>query len=588
MDSAQIESKAVSAVEQLIWEYDKLSPQINKSDKLPLWDGYIFIHNASNHCNDNMKGKVPLQVKGKVKGLKGNIISYSVQINALRQYQQEGVAYFVVDIATNTVYYSLLDPLEIKSNLEKAKGVKSCSIQLRNVESHKSTFYNEVVEFYENCKRQKSYWDLPQNSIEDVLKQGGNTLTLMLVGERNIETYRSLSDRNIRVYWNKGDCLLPLKNDYQIKGGSRISQPVSINGKIFFNGCLCLFEKDSFVYHFNNSTTFTIYENKNNPSRLDYQQKARTLKQLLFELEFLVTLIEQKSFVFGNVEISGFDVGDIKELKEIADKWDFFKKVADVFKQLHIKEDLNITNLSPADYNTLNFLIKVFVDKKSLSLPNKPNINSIVEVSNIKIYLLFIPTKDGKYTVDDFFNREKILLIQTADGEKIPVPIQYFLTPDDYNNLSNVDYEGIMPMIEYINSKIRSYNYEYFNKILLDLLAAYDLNNNNKSALNVAQQLAKWLKDNCKGVECKPNHIINHIQALERAGNKGDDEDNMLLDLIDQYPKRFDIQTAANLLLGQTKTAMRFFNKMSQTEQENFKNFPIGHYLPSEISQSNI
>ena len=67
MDSAKIESKAVSAVETLIWEYDKLMPQINKDDKQPLWDGYIYIYNDSNHCNENMKGRVPLQVKGKRK-----------------------------------------------------------------------------------------------------------------------------------------------------------------------------------------------------------------------------------------------------------------------------------------------------------------------------------------------------------------------------------------------------------------------------------------------------------------------------------------------------------------------------------------
>ena len=241
-----------------------------------------------------------------------------------------------------------------------------------------------------------------------------------------------------------------------------------------------------------------------------------------------------------------------------------------------------ITNLSAADYNNLDFLIKAFIDKEAMSLTDKPQTNSVVEVSNLKIYLLFFEQEDGTYVVEDFFNREKMFAVQTNEGVIVPVPTVYFLTAEDYNSLSNVDYEGIMPMIEYIDNRKQSYNYGYFNKILLDLLTAYDLNNNNKSALNVAQQLAKWLKEHCKGVNCKPNHIINYIQTLERAGEKGDVEDNMLFGLIDNYPNRLDIQTAANLLLGQTKTAMRYYYKMEQTDQEDFKNYPISHYLPSK------
>lgn len=582
MDSAKIESKAVSAVETLIWEYDKLMPQINKDDKQPLWDGYIYIYNDSNHCNENMKGRVPLQVKGKAKGLKGDIISYSVKTKALLQYKKEGIAYFVVDISTNKVYYSLLDPLEIRTILEKTTGKNSCSIRLQNAELHNTTFCNEVVEFYLNCQRQKSYWDLPLNSIDDVLKQRGNIIDLMIAGDRNFDTYRSLSNRNIRAYWNRGDCILPLKNDYQIKGGSRIKEPISVKGKVFFNNVLCIFEKDAYVFHFSNNITYTMYEDGKSIPRLDYQEKAGTLNQLLQELDFLVSFIENKGFSIGSEDVNGFKAGDAKAVKAINNRYNYFKKVSEVFSQLHIKEDFDITNLSIADYNNLDFLIRAFIDKEAISLTNRPQTNSVVKVSNLQIYLLYFQQEDGRYVVEDYFNREKMFAIQTNEGMIVPVPTVYFLTAEDYNSLSNVDYEGIMPMIEYIDNRKQSYNYGYFNKILLDLLAAYDLNNNNKSALNVALQLAKWLKDHCKGVNCKPNHIINYIQALERAGKKGDVEDNMLLGLIDHYPNRLDIQTAANLLLGQTKTAMRYYYKMEQTDQEDFKNYPISHYLPSK------
>lgn len=62
---ANNETLGVGAVERLIARTDYLEAFINKNDKEPSWDGYIYAyHNTGSHPKSDMVGRISVQVKG--------------------------------------------------------------------------------------------------------------------------------------------------------------------------------------------------------------------------------------------------------------------------------------------------------------------------------------------------------------------------------------------------------------------------------------------------------------------------------------------------------------------------------------------
>lgn len=577
MNQDKIERVAVRCVEEFVEKDERLKPQVNLADKEPLWDGYILLYETKEQRNKDIICRIPIQVKGKENGLYGDTISFQVGLEAMNQYKKEGIAYFVVDVTAKNVYYVLLDPIGVSEYINKTKAQKKCSIHLKRAEIHLNNFYNELRAFDLNCKRQISFVGKPLYSINDAIKCNGS-IELIIPGQPTINTYRSLASYDVRAYWNKENIQFPLKKDYQIKGGCKSNLPISVNGTVFYSQYTCVFEENSFVIFLNKSTSFTLFDDESKPPQFKYKQTATTLTDLISGLEFLVAVIKYKGFSIGNTEVVGLDI-DNKSAKSQELQLEYFRKIKSVLVQLHITDELDVTNLTESDYRNINLLIKAFIDNEPLTLPQKPSPTAYLEVSNLKICLLILETENGQYVMEDFFSRSKLVLLKIGEDSFEPVPSVYYISAQEYNEIANVDYDGIMPMIHQVGSMV--HNYCHINKILLDLLSAYDLNNCNKAALDVAISLSEWLKNNCTGDRCRPNHIINYIQAIERAGMKGQKEDDILLDMVEEYHDRNDILVAANLLLGQDKVAMKHFGRLSVVEQNEFKKAPIGHYLTS-------
>ena len=137
-----IEEIAVQRVKREILKYDCLKDFINSNDKMPLWDGEIFIYeeNCKYQQNEKLVGRIGVQVKGhKVKKLKNGNSKYSIEVEYLRAYQKEkrGTLLFVVEIidSENTqIYYANLLPVDLKEILEKVKeNQKTVTINIKPI-----------------------------------------------------------------------------------------------------------------------------------------------------------------------------------------------------------------------------------------------------------------------------------------------------------------------------------------------------------------------------------------------------------------------------------------------------------------------
>lgn len=161
MNNNTIESLAVMAVKESILSTSRLESYIQEKDKEPLWDGYVFIYNSDNHSNDNFKGKVATQVKGKAnKNFSKKEISYQVEIHELQTYQRDGgIIYFVVYLDDNTknkkIYYETLLPVKIGLYLDKIKkdNQKKVSIKLTEFPSKNIAKESIFLNFEDDSKK---------------------------------------------------------------------------------------------------------------------------------------------------------------------------------------------------------------------------------------------------------------------------------------------------------------------------------------------------------------------------------------------------------------------------------------------------
>jgi hypothetical protein len=98
MDSRTIETLSVSAVRDSIDVCDYLQQYIDSNDKSPSWDGYVNIYDGTDKAKAHMKGRIPVQVKGKeCADHSSDVISFSADVSDLRNYLYDGGAmYFVV------------------------------------------------------------------------------------------------------------------------------------------------------------------------------------------------------------------------------------------------------------------------------------------------------------------------------------------------------------------------------------------------------------------------------------------------------------------------------------------------------------
>ena len=102
---------------------------INDNDKEPSWDGYIYLYNTDSLKAEDIRYKIPVQIKGKNKEelLKRKSFTYPVKYKHLRNYNRhDGVFYFVIIISNDgndkEIFYNALTPIKLQKEL---KGTES-------------------------------------------------------------------------------------------------------------------------------------------------------------------------------------------------------------------------------------------------------------------------------------------------------------------------------------------------------------------------------------------------------------------------------------------------------------------------------
>ena len=162
LDNKAIETLSVNAVKNSIVTSEFLDQFIADNDKEPSWDGFVYIYGDKSKKKSNLKGRMPVQVKGtECDDHSKETISFSMTTVDLRNYLYDGgCVLFVVYIGncglTNKIYYAELTPVKLRQLLEDQKNrIINSPLERVSIDNNKkATIFLNCLQ---NCQKQASF-----------------------------------------------------------------------------------------------------------------------------------------------------------------------------------------------------------------------------------------------------------------------------------------------------------------------------------------------------------------------------------------------------------------------------------------------
>ena len=135
-NNKRIEELATTALTSALLKCPILETYIGSNDKTPSWDGTVFVYNSSNQKKENIKGRVPIQVKGTEKVLVSDVATFSCSTVDLRNYYHDGgCVFFLISVVPATgehkIFYASLLVVDLDKILKRAQKQKTYSIGLK-------------------------------------------------------------------------------------------------------------------------------------------------------------------------------------------------------------------------------------------------------------------------------------------------------------------------------------------------------------------------------------------------------------------------------------------------------------------------
>ena len=597
MNSTKTETIAISEVERCFEKCDKIITGLSKNDKTIAWDGYLYLYNDVECTKDLLYGKIPVQVKGRVKKGCNDEISFSVKKSDIKAYKDDGVAFFVVYIDYNddlkTVYYVLLAPIDIKGLLENCDNKKTISLRLNKwCYTNDGDVIRDLKLFYDDCKRQKSFVDTQTISLDDLKQIDKPKFKVFSIIKKGDNLSRALVNRKAYLYTNIGDanreCLIPVGTGrYSFVITETINNKVVVGDKVFFENYTITRNKDNDIITIGKCLKLTLPVEDGGEDiqiSISYNVNNYCLSESINELDFIFSLIQEKKLIIGDKELNFSEMIEQDKIalagfNELRGLYNRLVKLKKALLYLNVGDELDLKLIkSKNDEMLINVLITSFVDHQDIYNPQKFGDVSEIELGNIKVLVAATKTGNNKYHIEDYFHCRLKVTGKYRDGTEGVLPPCSILDKDKFLKYSNIDYDDILPSFKEFH--VDNSNYYYLaNVIVLNLLLAYDEQRiKDERKINTAMDLTDWLINTDADEKNRSIYILNKLQIKKRKNYMDDVDKNYLYDLIDKSQSD-EIKFAAYLLLDEKPLALRAFNKLSEQQQTTFKTMPIYNFV---------
>lgn len=588
-----IETAATSEIKSRIASTELLSQFINEGDKEPKWDGFIYAYSNKSKSNDNMIGRAPVQIKGKLlKRLSKQGRTYPIARNNMISYRNDGgIMYYVVELTNDgrkKIFYASLTPYLLNSYLNLPCNGANINIRMKPLPEKDNDFENLVINFIKDCKRQAVLNTTDKNwTVPEIIK---------LLGPDNIKMNCNFTARGYDVYdpfsiLMQNELYLYMENEesglrFPIQYLSNIESicteveaNVYANGKLYYNKITIEKSKDS-----NNSvrlgTSFKIIFSEEK-AILKYNLKG-TLDEQIHSIEFLKDMLSDEGIYFDE---NKFSISPTKkELKQFSDqgmddKLEKFYEIKTFLDRLGVKEAFEIEKATEKQLRDLEIFMKSLLHNEEIFF-NETDLPPLgmFELGNLHLMLLLRQQENGSYKIKDYF---RTVMQCELDAEGRYDTSQFcIMRADDYEKASNMDISLIEKSFKEHHNKA---HYDRTNLCLLEMIKAYDNDTARTDLLSLAQNLCEWLIQSDEPISI---YTLNLLQCVLRTRELSDGEIKELS--VHTQDENTQIRLGANILLGNHRMARLEYNSLSNDDKEAFQQYPIFKFYENDDNEREV
>ena len=601
LDNKAIETLSVNAVKNSIVTSEFLDQYIADNDKEPSWDGFVYIYGDKSKKKSNLKGRMPVQVKGtECDDHSKETISFSMTTVDLMNYLYDGgCVLFVVYLGncgiTNKIYYAELTPVKLRQLLEEAKEQNNKTVHLKEFPSDNNKKATIFLNCLQNCQKQASFKEGKLLSLEELEEQGVLENIVIPVSAVGItDPQMALVKNEVYLYAKIKGSSIPQPVDFipqDVQTEQIIDALVTIDDKVFYTNYRIIKSAKEIIVCYGNSLTIRFNEN-NQPFKMNYKNSDR-IRVLAKDLDFMLAYLNKGYFKVNDIRIpfdyDGMDSSNF-DTEEEREHLDFAKDVVRVLNMLGCSEDIDIKDMGDEDWRNLHRLVIAFLEKKPVKglkedLPPVVCIN----VGKLKFAICLKQCEEkGTYEMYDFFKTDLSVAFEDRNivGKMLPISQFSILHEKDFLTLSNINFDVLLHSFQKVE-----HHYETFNRanwFLLDLLNAYDKakGTRKEKILKACKDFSEWISEAPEDELDYQIKTLNKLQTIKRWRDFNIDEISVLYAMVESKDTREDCVVGAYLLLGIPQAAEIHFVKLSEEEQKNFKEYPIYHFWKAEEKEN--
>lgn len=569
LNNNRIEMIGVNRIRDAILRSYILEPYIDDNDKTPSWDGNIFVYKSHDTIKKNIKGKVPVQIKGKmVDNFSNETLSYPFNTSDLQNYLKDGGAIFfvvqIIDVDKTKVYYKSLLPLDIKELLLDGRDTQNTISSVLKVIDVSNTKNLESICFDFLFHRELQYSTVNYSkSIEEF------NFFDIAVFSGDSEPTKYMLDNEIYIYGREGENSIPIPiNKISVQAISKqFQRKICINSRVYFNNYSSIESKRENFIIIGKNIKYNM-----DTGNLSYKSKG-TLSERLQELRFLSDLVSNGYFFIGDIKIKNTNLKE-REVYKIHDNLKYLNEVNNLMRFFNVKQDLEMDNLSQEHKFNINTLIDVVLYNRKVEFESIKTGISYINIGNINILILILVGKDGIANVYNYFSSiykmYKCTYYTNKDRKKFVGSIYLMLRANDMIKASNMDLQIIE---ESIKSIMLDNDYAgYVTLLILELIKAYDIDIRFINCLHRAAGLNHWLEEYD---DSNVVYKINRLQILKRFRVLEKTEKEELIRIRLELKDNFSMLCGISILLDNKSDFEYYFQKLSDVERELFIEYPI-------------
>lgn len=580
MDSERIENSAVNAIETEVLKYPRLCSHIQTADKIPSWDGELYVYNTDKHAKENLSGIIHVQVKGKcAKDLTQPTIAYPLDVADLVNYRDiQGTLLFVVLIdpeqpTQRQIYYAPLLPADLKPLLEDVKNIKGT----------KTIHCVRLAEGHPNLE------DICVNFVMDEQRQSGQAadimMTLQEATDKSLPTclhVRSQPQHLLDNLFNAAHCVYA---QYQLPNDKVMYIPITTRGyvralqrKITLSADnKPIAKKIPLTIRKGNITDITVAPNltiqiAGENLQVNYKEQG-SIQQRIKITKIMKQICEASSLEANGQVFARTIQPQTEKATALQYRVEFLEDLDRVLKFWGVKQPINFDVLTPACMANVNALATALsTPDHQLTLPQPLSEQAtvrLVKIANLAVLVLFIPIKDNVYALENFFNLPNQDFSITVGSQQIPTSRYIILNSKQYGQASNIHWDHVkQDLCSVPFSTIYSRN---LNNTLLAMLTAYD-SCPNPQLFAVIKAVSKYL------IKHEPNsiyNIINRAQVIQREKPLSKTDKDILLK-IQAEQTDVSVKLGVAVLLKQPNLE-ELYAQLNSQQRKDFDSWPISH-----------